>query len=263
MKGNSPIAHPPLSQRLFSVWYRHVRVYTKNLASNGLPPFLEPLLFLLGVGIGLGRYIDETMDGLPYIDFLGTGLLVTAAMFTAAYECTFGTFIRMEFEKVYDGMLAAPITVNNLIVGEIIWAGTKGLFFTFAVLCVLTVFGIVELPAGLLSPLIGFLTGMMFASLSLLVTSFVKTINHFNFYLTGIISPMFFFSGVVFPVGNLPSSIRFVAEIVPLTHAVRLSRAVCTSHYSASLVGDLTYIALFIVIVGALAIRRLRGRLVR
>jgi lipooligosaccharide transport system permease protein len=102
-----------------------MRVYTKNLVSNGLPPFLEPLLFLMGVGLGLGKYIDQKWDGLPYIDFLGTGLLVTAAMFTAAYECTFGTFIRLEFEKVYDGMLAAPITVNNLIVGEILWAAPR------------------------------------------------------------------------------------------------------------------------------------------
>jgi lipooligosaccharide transport system permease protein len=263
MKSNSPAGYPSLAQRLFSVWYRHMRVYTKNLLSNGLPPFLEPLLFLMGVGLGLGRYITETMDGMPYINFLGTGLLVTAAMFTAAYECTFGTFIRLEFEKVYDGMLAAPITVNNLIVGEIIWAGTKGLFFTFAVLVVLVLFGIIRLPQGLLTPLVGFLTGMMFATLSLWVTSFVKTIQHFNFYLTGIISPMFFFSGVVFPVSNLPPSIRFVAEIVPLTHAVRLSRAVSAGSYTPVLLGSLAYVAVFTAITGALAIRRLRRRLVR
>jgi len=262
MKSNSPIAYPSLAQRLFSVWYRHMRVYTKNLASNGLPPFLEPLLFLLGVGLGLGKRILGPMDGMPYIDFLGTGLLVTAAMFTAAYECTFGTFIRMEFEKVYDGMLAAPITVNNLIVGEILWAGTKGLFFTFAVLCVLIAFGIIHLPQGLLAPLVGFLTGMMFATLSLWVTSFVKTINHFNFYLTGVISPMFFFSGVVFPVTDLPQKIRFVAEIMPLTHAVRLSRAVCTSNYRPALLASLAYIAIFTTIMGIFAIRRLRRRLV-
>ncbi len=262
MRSSNPTAYPSLLQRLFSVWYRHTRVYTKNLLSNGLPPFLEPLLFLMGVGLGLGKYITEPMDGLPYINFLGTGLLVTAAMFTAAYECTFGTFIRLEFEKVYDGMLAAPITVNNLIVGEIIWAGTKGLFFTFAVLCVLMAFGIIKLPAGLLTPLVGFLTGMMFATLSLFVTSFVKTINHFNFYLTGIISPMFFFSGVVFPVGNLPESVRFVAEIMPLTHAVRLSRAVCAGRYTPVLLGSVAYIILFTAIFGAMAIRRLRRRLV-
>jgi lipooligosaccharide transport system permease protein len=262
MRSSDPVAYPSLAQRLFSVWYRHVRVYTKNLISNGLPPFLEPLLFLAGVGLGLGKYITQSMDGLAYIDFLGTGLLVTAAMFTAAYECTFGTFIRLEFEKVYDGMLAAPITVNDLIVGEILWAGTKGLFFTFAVLCILTLFGITRLPQGLLAPFVGFLTGLMFGTLSLWITSFVKTINHFNFYLTGIISPMFFFSGVVFPISSLPGSVRFIAEIVPLTHSVRLARAVCTNHYHLALLADLLYVALFTVITGWLGIRRLRRRLI-
>ncbi len=263
MKSSSRVAYPSLAQRLFSVWYRHVRVYTKNLISNGLPPFLEPLLFLLGVGLGLGKYITQSMEGLSYIEFLGTGLLVTAAMFTSAYECTFGTFIRLEFEKVYDGMLAAPITVNDLIVGEIIWAGTKGVFFTFAVLCVLTAFRIIHLPAGLLTPLVGFVTGVMFATLSLWITSFVKTINHFNFYLTGIISPMFFFSGVVFPISNLPPSVRFVAEIVPLTHCVRLARAVCLSQYPPSLLASVGYAVVFTALTGWLAIRRLRRRLIR
>jgi lipooligosaccharide transport system permease protein len=120
--------YPSLAARLYSVWYRHFRVYTQNLLSNGLPPFLEPLLFLTGVGLGLSKYVTESMDGLRYIEFLGTGLLMTSAMFTVAFECTYGTFIRLEFGKIYDGMLAAPLTVKNLVLGEIIWVGTKGLF---------------------------------------------------------------------------------------------------------------------------------------
>jgi lipooligosaccharide transport system permease protein len=239
-----------------------VRVYTKYLLSNGLPPFLEPLIFLAAIGLGLGRYITESMEGLRYIEFLGTGLIVTTAMFTSAYECSFGTFIRLEFQKVYDGMLAAPITVNNLIVGEMLWAGTKGLFFSFAVLCVLATFGIVSLPYGLVAPLVGFVTAVMFSALSLFVTSFVKTINHFNFYFTGFISPMFFFSGVIFPTSNLPRFIQPVVEIIPLTHSVRLVRAVCTNHYRPALVWDLLYVVVFIVVMGFLATRRLKKRLV-
>ncbi len=262
MRPNDAIQYPGLAWRLYSVWYRHMRVYTKNLVSNGLPPFLEPLLFLAGIGIGLGRYITQSMDGMSYITFLGTGLLVTTAMFTSAFECTYGTFIRLEFEKVYDGMLAAPITVNNLIVGEILWAGTKGFFFSFAVLCILTPFGIVHLPHSLLAPVVGLLTGLMFASMSLLVTSFVKTINHFNFYMTGFISPMFFFSGVVFPISNLPRPLQVMAEVVPLTHAVRLVRAACVNSYGVSLLADLAYVLVFVAIVGTLAVRRLRTRLV-
>jgi len=254
--------YPPLRRRLYSVWFRHMRVYTRHLLSNGFPPFLEPLIFLGGIGLGLGRYIG-TMDGMPYVTFLGTGLLVTAAMWTAAFECTYGTFIRLEFEKVYDGMLAAPITAENLIVGEMIWAGTKGLFFSTAVLCVLSVFRIVPLPNALVAPVLGFLTGVMFGALSMLITSFVKTINHFNFYMTGLISPMFFFSGVVFPVDRLPPMVRWLAEAVPLTHVVRLMRAICLGRWSTVLTWDVAYIGLFILIVGYAAVRRLKKRLIQ
>jgi lipooligosaccharide transport system permease protein len=239
-----------------------MRVYTKNILSNGFPPFLEPLIFLVGVGLGLGKYITEPMGGVKYIEFLGAGLLVTTAMFTSAFECSFGTFIRLEFEKVYDGMLAAPMTVNNLIIGEMLWAGSKGLFFSFAVLCILSLFRIIALPYGLLAPLVGFLTGVMFAALSMLITSCVKTINHFNFYFTGLISPMFFFSGVVFPVKNLPAFVRPLAEILPLTHSVRLVRAICSNNYNPFLLLDLLYIVAFILLVGFFAIKRLRKRLV-
>jgi lipooligosaccharide transport system permease protein len=253
---------PPLHHRLYSVWYRHLRVYTKNIFSNGLPPFLEPLIFLAGVGLGLGKFITEPMGGMPYIEFLGTGLLVTTAMYTSSFECSFGTFIRMEFEKIYDGMLAAPLTSNNLIVGEIIWAGSKGFFFSSAVLIILLAFQIITLPHGLLAPFVGFITGVTFATLSMLITSFVKNINHFNFYFTGLLSPMFFFSGVVFPVENLPPYIRPLAEIVPLTHCVRLVRAVCSNTYPPVLLLDSLYIILFTIIIGYFAIKRLTKRLV-
>jgi lipooligosaccharide transport system permease protein len=268
MKSSNSIGYPPLRHRLYSVWYRHMRVYGQHIISNGFPPFLEPLIFLAGIGLGLGQYITEDIGGRSYLEFLAIGLLVTASMWTASFECTFGTFIRLEFQKVYDGMLAAPITANDLIIGEIFWAGSKGLFFSFAVLlvlCIVSAFGqvIVPLPNALTAPLIGFINGMMFATLGLLVTSFVKTINHFNFYMTGLISPMFFFSGVVFEINRLPKNIRPIAEIVPLTHSVRLMRSICGDECSLmTSVWDVTYIVLFTLIVGYFAVKRLKNRLV-
>jgi lipooligosaccharide transport system permease protein len=253
--------YPPLAHRLFSVWYRHVMVYGKNIFSNGLPPFMEPLIFLAGIGLGLGKYI-VTMEGMPYIKFLGTGLLVTTAMFTASFECSFGTFIRLEFDKVYDGMLSAPISVNDLLIGEILWAGTKGLFFSFAVLVIMTAFRIIPLPWSLFAPLIGFITGVMFASLSLLITSFVKTINHFSFFFTGLLSPMFFFSGVVFPVENLPAAIQPITWAMPLTHVVRLVRAFTTDNPKDHLIWSILYIVLFTAFTAYFAIKRLTRRLV-
>lgn len=253
--------YPRFFSRIFSVWFRHVRVYSQNLLSNGLPPFLEPLIFLAGIGLGLGRYI-QNMNGIPYLEYLASGLLVTAAMYTSVFECSFGTFIRLEFDKVYDGMLSAPITAGNLMVGEILWAGTKGLFFTFAVVIIVAAFRILPVAAVLPTPLVGFLTGIMFASMSLLVTSFVNNINHFNFYVSGLISPMFFFSGVAFPIENLPQSLVWVAEALPLTHAVRLARAFSLNQLVPVHLWDLLYIIAFSFIIGAAAIWRLKRRLI-
>jgi len=257
----SEIRPPSLGWRLYSVWHRHMRVYTRNLVSNGLPPFLEPVIFLLGVGLGLGRYINA-MDSLPYLVFLATALPVTSAMFTASYECTFATFVRLEFQKAYDGMVSAPVTINNLFVGEILWAATKGLFFSACVVVVMSLFGAIPLPMGVLAVPIGFLTGAMFGALSLLVTSFVQNINHFNFYFTGFLSPMFFFSGTVFPVDSLPRAVRPFAEILPLTHAIRLTRSLSTSRLSSVLLADLAFLIVVTFVAGYFAIRRLRSRIV-
>jgi len=252
---------PSLYLRLYSVWYRHMRVYTKNLITNGFPPFLEPLIFLAAIGVGLGKFVTE-MGGIAYLPFLGSGLLVTASMFTAAFECTYGTFIRLEFDKAYDGMLSAPITVNNLFMGEILWCGTKGFFFALAVLIVVSAFGVLSFTSSLLAPVVGFLTGVMFATLSLLVTSFIKDINQFNFFFTGFLSPMFFFSGVVFSLDNLPPVLQKLAEVFPLTHAVRLVRAACFQEWRVQNVLDLLYVFVLTFVTGYFAIRRLRRRLI-
>lgn len=252
---------PPFINRILSVWFRHVRVYSRHLISNALPPFLEPLIFLVGIGLGLGQYID-TMDGFPYLDYLASGLLMTAAMFTAAFECTFGTFIRLEFDHVYDGMLASPLTVRNLMVGEMLWAGTKGFVFTLSVLVIVSAFGVLPLGWSLLTPFVGFLAGVLFGALGLLITGFVKNINHFNFFFTGLLSPMFFFSGVVFPVENLPPVIRPISEILPLTHPVRITRTLALGTENPLLWFDLLYTVVFIVVVGWLAMVRIEKRLI-
>ena len=253
--------YPSLVVRLYSVWYRHMRVYARDLVSNGLPPFLEPIIFLLGIGFGLGKYVSR-MQGLPYVVFLATAMPMTSAMFTASYECTFGTFVRLEFSKTYEGMLAAPLTVADLFVGELLWASSKGFFFGACVIAAMTLFGVAPMPGSLFAPFIGALTALAFGSLSLLVTSFVKNINHFNFYFTGLLSPMFFFCGAVFPLEELPPAARYVSEILPLTHAVRLARALAVGDWRAVLLLDAAFLIVFSVGLGAFAIARLKRRII-
>ncbi|TVQ37944.1 MAG: ABC transporter [Spirochaetaceae bacterium] len=252
---------PSWARRIYGVWLRHVRVYSKNLISNALPPFLEPLIFLVGIGLGLGQFIG-TMNGAPYIEYLATGLMVTAAMFTAAFECSFGTYIRLEFDKVYDGMLGAPMSVHDLLIGEMLWAGTKGFVFTFSVMVITTLFGIVPLRSVFFAPLLGFITGTMFAALGFLMTSIVDNINQFNFFFSGFISPMFFFAGVFFPVENLPAFVRPITEILPLTHPVRLMRGLFAGQLGRQHLFSLGYVIALTVAVGAWGISRLKRKLI-
>lgn len=260
MKHNKAL-HPPFIKRIFAVWFRHYRVYVRHLVSNGLPPFLEPLIMIAVFGLGFGNYIQE-MGGVEFIKFLGSGILITSAMYTAAFELTYGTYIRLEFDKVYDGMLGTPVTASDLLIGELFWAGTKGFFFTFAVLVVVSAFQVIPIGWSLVTPVFGFLTGLAFGALSFLVTSLVTSINHFNFYFTGLLTPMFFFSGVFFPISDLPEYLQWVGEALPLTHSVRLTRAFCFSNFEISLLWDLLYLILFIAIFGVIGVRRLRHKLV-
>jgi len=262
MNINNEYKVPSLFQRIFSVWSRHDRVYNSNFFSNAFPSFFEPVIFLIGIGIGLGKMIPK-VGGVDYILFLATGLIVTSSMFSASYECTFGTFIRLEFDHVYDGMLGAPISTYNVIIGEIFFAGTKGVLFTFGVLAVTWISGIIRYPLSILSIAIGFISGIMFAAMAMYITSFVRSINHLNFYFTGLLSPMFFFSGIVFPIETLPKTLRYISEIIPLTHVVRLARAFCVPGLlNAWLILDFIYCIGFIALFGWLAVKRMKKRMI-
>ncbi len=254
----------PLSYwgRINAVWYRHARVYNSDFLSNAFPPFLEPLIFLAGLGIGFGAYI-QTMGTVNYLLFLASGIVVTSSMYTASFECTYGTFIRLEFDLIYDGMLGAPLSPSDLILGEVLFAASKGWLFALAVLIVTWLLGIITTPWSFLASFIGFICGLMFATLSLWITSVVKNINHFNFYFTGLLSPMFFFSGAVFPLENLPAAMRYVAEVIPLTHVVRMARAFCIpGGIGWYLLSDLGYCLIFILVTGVMALRGLKKRMI-
>lgn len=262
MNFNNAYTVPSWRQRILSVWYRHERVYNSQFISNAFPPFLEPLIMLVGLGVGFGAYI-QTMGAVNYLLFLASGIVMTSSMYTAAFECTYGTYIRLEYDAVYDGMLGAPLSTNDLIIGEILFAGSKGAFFSLAVMIVTWIFGIVTYPWSAAVVVIGFICGLMFGTLSMWITSFTRNINHFNFYFSGILSPMFFFSGAVFPLENLPAVLQWIAQAIPLTHVVALARAFCIpGHFTADLLYNLLYCVVFILITGWLAIKGLRKRLI-
>jgi len=252
---------PSYLNRVISVWMRHRKCYFKNLVANGFPPFLEPLFFLAAIGIGLGRHVDEIM-GIKYAKFVASGLLASTAMFTATFELTYGTFIRMQYERIYHAMLSTPVGVAEAFVGEILWAGTKGFMFSGAVLCTITVFGLVDSIWALLTPCVGFITGALFGALALIVTSMVKDMNNFNFYITGCCTPMFFLSGIVLPVNELPGLLKKIAVFMPLTNCVNLMRALILGKFHYALLIDLAWLAVSLPILVVSAVHCIKRRLI-
>ncbi len=252
---------PGVVRRVTSIWLRHQKCYCKHLLANGFPPFVEPILFLVAIGIGLGRHI-HTIDGVAYSHFVASGLMASTSMFTSTFELTYGTYIRMEFAKVYDSILSTPISVADAFVGEILWAGSKGVFFSTAVLITISLMGMVHSPLGILAPVVGGITGVIYGALALIVTSYVKDINNFNFYITGACTPMFFLSGIFIPVDELPGYLQQLSYWVPLTHCVSLMRALIFGTIALSHLTDLAWLLICIVIVVFLAVMRMKKRLI-
>ena len=261
---NSTFSLPRIENRVrkvFAVWRRHQRVYFKFLIANVLPPFLEPLMYILAFGVGLAAYIGKVAD-VPYAVFLAPGMIASTAMWSASFETTYGTFVRMEYEKIYEAILASPVTFFEMILGEVLWVSTKTAMFSLGVLIVVSTFGLVSSWWCLLVLPLGFLGGMLFSLLGILVTSQVKEMNNFNFYLTGVITPMFFFSGTVFPLHDLPNLLRGACLALPLTHLVTMMRASCQGRLEPSLIFSLGICLAWCAILWPLAVGFLRRRIV-
>ncbi len=260
-----PPRAPSLATRLFSVWMRHARVYSDSLLANATPAVLEPLFLLLAVGFGVGRYIEAEFNGLPYQEFMAAGILGMTALYTAAFEATHATFVRLRYQRAYSSMLNSPLTPRDIFVGELLWCATKGLFYTTIVAVVLTVAGAVSSPWILLAPVAGFVTSIAFGGLGFLVTSVVSNINQFQFFFTAGLTPMVFFSGLMFPVQELASPLREIAYATPMFHVIETFRMLTSGASHASV--EWVWVCPFVMVASALffgawGVRRMETRVV-
>jgi len=250
-----------LSRRTVTVWYRDAKVWTKFYKASILGNLGEPLLYLLAMGWGLGRMVG-TVDGIPYIEFLAPGLVCSTAMYAATFECTFGSFTRMTRQNTYDAILATPVSLEDIIAGEILWGATKGLLSGAAMLLVMALFGLVTSIWSALSLGLVFLIGLLFSSLSMIVTARAPSYDFFSYYFTLAIAPMFLFSGIFFPVENLPHWAQTFAWFLPLTHGVSASRALFAGNVGWVIAADLLWLFAFFAVSFFIAVRSIRKRLI-
>ncbi len=217
----------PLVLRWLPVWRRHYRVWLKLVGPAILGNFGEPLLYLLALGYGLGTFIG-TIGGLPYLMFLASGMVCSSAMNTASFEGLYSAFTRMDVQKTWDAMLATPLSVPDIVIGEATWAATKGLISSVAIMVVAALLGSVADGWALLALPVIFLTGLCFAAMALVVTACAKNYDFFMYYNTLLMTPMMLLSSVFFPLQEMPMAIQWLAWLLPLIHAVELVRPLMT-----------------------------------
>ena len=226
---------PKLTYRVWKVWHRNFDVFMKTIKVNFLPSLLEPILYLLAFGYGLGGFIPN-IGGQPYINFIAPALVAIAVMNGAFFECTFGSFVRMYYQKTFDAIVATPVSVEEVVAGELLWGATRATINATIVLIVIAVFRLITSPLFLLVPLIAFFGGLMFASIAMCFTALAPDIDFFNYPSFLFVTPMLFLSGTFFPLTSLPSAAQATAmAVLPLTHIVNIARGVVAGHTEAIL----------------------------
>ncbi|HEX7078404.1 MAG TPA: ABC transporter permease [Candidatus Eisenbacteria bacterium] len=255
-----------LSWRALRVWQRDADVYFTVWKTEFLPPLLEPILYVFAFGLGLGQLVHEVhYQGrtLHYLAFVAPGIVAVAIMFWAFFETTFSSYVRMYYQKTFDAILATPLLVEDVIVGELLWGATKSVVAATIMLLVLTAMNLVSWPSGLWVLPIAAVGGLLFAGLGLIMTSLVKTISQFNVPVFVLIMPMFTFGGTFFPIDVLPRWALAIAWCLPLTHLALLARAAILGWWHPMIVPSALYVGAMAAVLAAWSLQRMKRRLIQ
>lgn len=229
------------------VWSRNWDVFKKFALTNILPYFAEPILYILALGYGLGLFVGQ-IGGMSYAAFLAPGILSSSIMFAASYECTYSTFVRLVFQNTFEAVLCTPLMPEDIVAGEVAWGATKSVISGVCIFIVILLMGLVKPESILVILPITVLVGLMFASLSIFFTSIMPNMDAFNYYFTLLVSPMFLFSGVFFPIDGMPAIVKTIAWFLPLTHAVNVIRPAAQGIYTAGFLPEIAWMIVFTAI---------------
>ncbi|MFN0124391.1 MAG: ABC transporter permease [Blastocatellia bacterium] len=245
---------------IWRVWRRNFDVYIRLWRTEAIAPLFEPFFTVIGFGWGVGALVAGRVQDMPYLTFVGAGILAFTGLMRAAFECTYGSYFRMVYQSTFDAILCTPVTVESLAVGEILWGASKATMDALFVLTVLALFGAVQSPLGLFIPIALTAGAVWVAALALLVTARIHDLAHYNFFFAVFFSYLWI-SGAYFPLHNLPPAVRMLARAVPITSAIEIIRDLMTGRIGWSLPGNLLFIALAALVTIELAIRSLRRRM--
>jgi len=248
-------------KRAFRVWQRNFTVFTKLYKSSLALNFAEPILYLWALGLGLGAYVKE-IHGIPYINFIAPGMIASSSMFAAVYECTYGTFVRMTYQKTFDAILATPVNIYDLVAGELMWGASKSVLYGTIIMIVISALGLVDSAAVIAALPLLFISGIIFAEISMIFAAIVPGIDSFNYFYTLLMTPMFLFSGIFFPLDNLPPLVTKIAFFTPLYHLVNICRSFAGGHIAGTQ-GDILWLVVVAVALAPYPFRLMKKRIVK
>ena len=249
--------------RFWPVFLRNFLVWRKLIIPSLIANIAEPLMWLVAFGYGLGALVGEVQLGehkVPYIVFLASGSICMSAMNAATFEALYSAFSRMHVQKTWDGIMNAPVRLDDVLLAEMLWAAFKAVFTVTAILCVMLALGIVQSWKVLLAWPVLLGVGITFSCLALIFNALAKGYDFFTYYFTLFLTPMMFLSGVFFPLDNLPQTVRWVAQALPLTQAVALVRPLFMDQWPTNVLLHVGVLLAYAVVAWMIALHLTRKR---
>lgn len=253
---------PQFSIRFLPVWRRNLLVWKKLAIASILGNIADPLLYMLALGYGIGSMVGE-VGGMSYVAFIGTGMVCQSAMFTSSFEGMYSAFSRMHVQRTWEAIINAPIALDDVMFAEWIWCATKAVMSTTAILLVIQALGFGHTWLALWILPLGFLVGLCFGGFGLVMNSLAPGYDFFTYFFTLVLTPMLLFSGVYFPVDQMPAWLAAIAGALPLKHAIDIARPLMLGQVPTNIVPHVVVLLAYATAAYYVALLLTRRRLLK
>jgi lipooligosaccharide transport system permease protein len=246
---------------LTGVLVREIVNYSSYWRASAFSSTVEPTLYLLAFGFGFGSLVS-TIGGYDYVEFVGTGTVATAVLFSSAFPAMFGTYVKYQFQRTYDAILAAPVDTEELVSAEALWISMRAGVYGCVPLVVALFFGLDPAWGMLTVPFIAFVSGFGWANFGIAVAGYSKSIDNFSYIVSAVLTPLFLVAGTFFPLDGLPQWVQVLAELNPLHHTVELVRGAAFGFEGWVSVARLAALVVFGLAMWRIAIRAMTRKLI-